>query len=202
MKKLTFVKFRCEDDNLGDVYFVGKSLAKIMSDTKGYGLINIYHEIHIKIDDLGSFCIRFKLLQKPKKVSMKEIRAVAPKELAEAIRNMRSGIYSSCLINTPKGLQERGTTKVCINGWSRDRVLIYRRDHIRLQVTLSDCSNCSACIKRYKELREFLDTKANVKYSFEYNEGTVWLVLKRKPMENPLTILRNVLKIKVEPVKY
>jgi len=202
MKRLTFVKFECENRNLDDVYFVGKSLAKIMSDTKEWGPASIFHEIHVTIDDLGCFLVRFALFQKPKKVSRKEIRAVAPKAFDEATKNMRSGIYGSIRINVPKQLLERGTTEVQIGGWSRNRLLVYRPDQIRLQVTLRNCSNCSACIKRSEGLKEFLATEANVKHWWEYNDGVEWLVLKRQPGERPLTILRNVLKTEVKAMSY
>ena len=199
MEKLTFVKFKCWGFGLDDVYYVGRNLASIMSDTRSHSWSNGGEQTHIRIDDLGCFCIGFASFQELKKASVKEIRAAAPKEFDKAIGRMRSGIYSSCQINVPKQLLEYGTTIVQMGGWNRGRVLMYRPDHIRLQVTLFDCSNCSTCIERVKELKEFLATEGNVGHQWEYKEGVWWLVLKRQPEEKPLTILRNVLKVKVKP---
>ncbi len=203
MKKLMFVKFECEDHNLDDIYFVGKNLEKIMSDTRQYGpWAKGGEEARMTIHDLGCFHVRFASFQKPKEVSRKEARAVAPQEFDEAIINMRSGIYSSIQINTPKQLLESFATTVHISGWTRDRRLVYRPDHIRLQVTLSECNNCSACIKRVKELKELLATGVSVKHWWEYRDNVEWLVFKRQSGESPLAILRNVLKTEVKAMSY
>ncbi len=205
MKKLAFVKFKCEDDNLDDIYFVGKDLAKIMSGTGEYrprGMKSMYHETQITVPDLGCFRIRFAAFQKPKKVSQKEIRALWPKDFDEALGKMRSGIYDIVRINTPKQLLESSATTVHISGWTRDRQLVYRPSHIRLQVTLFECNNCSACIRRVKELQEFLATRASVTHRWEYRDKAQWLVFKRQSGESPLQILRNILKTEVKAMSY